>query len=102
MQIGEIDQHEWQEWIATRPESVRALAKKYPPDTLYRLDPTGQLVTITAYNEDGSVRVYIDPKFNPRRALSSGFEVFGVDPEAMTPATGKQVLEAQKGIEAHG
>jgi hypothetical protein len=67
----------WDEWVASRPEAVRKVAKRFDPWTLYKMKSTGQRVTLVAIGEDGTVRVNITGEFN-----LLGFErsVFGVDP----------------------
>ena len=68
-----IDQAGWEEWVSTRPPIVQELCRKYPPDRLYLLNPSGQRVTIVSYSEDGSVTVNVSGLFLDR-------EVFGIDP----------------------
>lgn len=78
---------EWEQWLAERPPSVRAVAKKYPPWLKYRLKSTGQHCTITLYDEheDGSVTVRIWAWYEPRIMPARG--VFGVDPEDLEVVT---------------
>ena len=49
----------WSDWVAERPDNVRAVAEKLNPWTLYRLKTTGQRVTIASFSEgeDESVTV---------------------------------------------
>ncbi len=96
MKINELVAQEWEEWVASRPPTVREMCRRWPPDTLYRLAPTGQLVTIYSYSENGTVTVYIDPEFNPRRLATRGFNVFGIDPEQLIPATNEDVERARR------
>lgn len=67
---------EWDAWVAERPECVRVLCKRLPPNKLYRMKSTGQRVTIAAYAENGTVRVNITGQYN---ALVFEREVFGID-----------------------
>ena len=67
----------WEEWVESRPPIVQKMARAYPPNRLYRLDPTGQRVTILAYGEDGTVRVSVKGKYN---FVLFNREVFGIDP----------------------
>lgn len=78
--IREMDETAWLDWVNTRPAAVAANCKLVPPDRLYELNPTGQRVTIEAYAEDGTVRVYVDPEYNEGWRIS-GHEVFGIDPK---------------------
>ena len=76
--IAELkDQDGWDEWVSTRPPVVRDLCKRYPPDRLYLMRPTGQRVTILAYSEDGTVRVDVSAQWN---CLIFERQVFGIDP----------------------
>jgi len=76
--IGDFDQKGWDEWVATRPECVQLLAKKLPPNRLYRLSPSGSRVTLLSYSEDNTVTVAITGQFN---ALIFDRQVFGISPD---------------------
>lgn len=90
--IGEIDETMWAEWLATRPAIVQALAARLRPDTLYRLRGSGHRCTLYSYNENGTVTVTVDGRFN--RVLF-GRNVFGISPEDLEecdlPTTGEDV-----------
>lgn len=79
--IRELDPVEWQKWLDERPDAVRAVAARLPPNRLYRLISTGQRVTLLSYGEqkDGgiSLTVMVSGKYN---ALSHERNVFGIDP----------------------
>ena len=76
--IAELtDPDAWEEWVSTRPPVVQDLCRRYPPDRLYLLKPTGHRVTILAYNENGTVRIYVSAQWN---LLVFEREVFGIDP----------------------
>lgn len=66
----------WAAWVAERPDSVRALCERLPPNKLYRMKSTGNRVTLVSYGEDGTVRVAVTGEYN---AVIFEREVFGVD-----------------------
>lgn len=68
----------FRKWAATRPPAIQAMCEKMPPWRLFRMEDTGQLVSVIGYFEDGTVRVHVHE--DPRLIDLSGFEVFGVDP----------------------
>ena len=68
---------EWKTWVRSRPPSVRAIAERFDPWTLYRMKSTGQRVTVVAINENGTVRVDVSGQFN---AVLFERTVFGIDP----------------------
>ena len=70
---------QWADWVASRPEIVRILCERLPPDRLYRLAGKNR-VTILSYAEDGTVRVSITGEYN--RVLFSR-NVFGVNPDEL-------------------
>ena len=74
---------EWSEWVKSRPEPVRTLCKKYPPDKLYLMTDTGQRVRIYSYSEDGTVRVNVTQADNPQIWVSLDRSVFGVNPSTL-------------------
>lgn len=90
--VREMDHKAWDEWVATRPESVQALCKKLPPDRLYRMKSTGSRVTLVSYAEDGTVRVNITGEHN---AIMFERQVFGVKADDLEecdlPATGESL-----------
>lgn len=71
---------EWNEWVTGRPAKVRKVCDRLPPWNYYEISKTGQIVTVEAYAEDGTVRVLI---VGDRISVPSimPFEVFGVNPD---------------------
>lgn len=55
---------EWHDWLFTRPDCIKSMAAKCPPNRLYRMKSTSQRCTIIAYSEDGTVRVNITGQYN--------------------------------------
>jgi len=78
------------EWLATRPQIVQDLYKKYNPDRFYRVKPNapyrftdeGCIVAIQSFFENGSVRV----KVLRDRTGHMGVDA-AVDPEWLEPVT---------------
>jgi hypothetical protein len=76
---GILDLDSYEGWVASRPPIVQEVIKKYPPNLLYRLTTTDQIVTIYSYSEDGTVTVDVDHDLNPDKP--AGVTVFGIDPD---------------------
>jgi hypothetical protein len=76
--IAELDNEAWDEWVASRPQVVQELCKRLPPDRLYRMEPSGNRVTIYSYSEDGTVTVVISGEYN---AVIFDRRVFGISPD---------------------
>lgn len=68
----------WQEWMASRPAVVKAIAERFDPWSLYKLKPTRQRVTLAAINEDGTLRVNVSAEFN---FVLFARSVFGINPD---------------------
>lgn len=76
----------WEEWVATRPQKVQDVARKFPPWHTYRVKATGQHAQVVSYDEpaDGSeVTLKVNvwrPEFPPGEVASELFQrtVFGV------------------------
>ncbi len=77
--VWEINQEVLDAWLAERPQ-IKSLVDKYPPNLLYRMKDTGQIVTIYSYSEDNTVRVTIEPGY---RMQIVPYGVFGVDPQVL-------------------
>ena len=71
-------QRDWDEWLDSRPEVIRHLALKFPPNRLFLLKSTGQKVSPVSYNESGTITVLVSGDFN---LVSFERRVFGVAPE---------------------
>lgn len=72
---------EWLDWVQARPASVREVAEKVFPWKLYRLKPSGHIVTLYSIDEplDGStptLKVQVLNQFNPNLAFER--TVFGI------------------------
>ena len=70
------------EWIATRPEAVQAVARRFDPWTLYRMKSTGQRVCVIGFDEMEAggvcVRVEVSGDFN---FVTHERQVYGIDPD---------------------
>lgn len=75
--LFKMPQKQWDEWVKTRPKSVQKLARKFPPNKLYRIKPKGQRVTIHSYSEDGTLTVNVTGEYN---AVVFDRQVFGMKP----------------------
>lgn len=65
---------EYNAWLVTRPQVIQDMAASHPPFHYYRMQSTGQLVSILAFSEDRTVRVHVHDELG-----LMDFEVFGVD-----------------------
>jgi hypothetical protein len=76
----------WDEWVATRPESVQELCKKLPGNKLDRIKKTLQCCTIYSYHENGTLTVRISPEYNPDNLIlqiTGERGVFGYTPDSL-------------------
>ena len=80
--MSEEEQRELEEWIASRPQVIQEMIERVPFNGLYRnmsyyrAGGRHQLVTITGYNEDGTVSISATCNFN-LHSFDRG--VFGID-----------------------
>ena len=72
----------WTVWVASRPSSVRKIAERFDPWSLYRMKSTGHRVTIHSFNEDGTLTVNITGEFN---TILFDRQVFGINPDDLEP-----------------
>lgn len=76
----------YREWVASRPDNVRAVAEKFEPWSLYRLKSSGHRVTIASFDEgtDNTItlKVAVTGQFN--RVVFERL-VFGVSPDDLEP-----------------
>lgn len=96
-------QNGWGEWVASQPEIIQDLCRRFPPCNLYRLRYTNQKVTIVSYCEDGTLIVNVSGEYN---AIMFDQEVFGIKPDDLEecdlPETSEPVgtlLTEEKDIE---
>ncbi len=81
MKIGEINNEAWEEWILERPECIHDLCRRFPPNILYKLNGSGNRVTVCSYNEAGTLTVDVSGEYN---SVTFERQVFGVKPEDLT------------------
>jgi len=81
MKTHEMDIELFNQWVSERPKLIQEMIKKHPPNLLYSLKGGNQRVTIYSYDEDGTVKVNVNGKYN---LIMFGRTVFGVDPEDLT------------------
>lgn len=60
---------------------IQEMAKKYPPNLLYRLKDDGNRCTLYSYSEDGTVTVNITGEYN---LVAFNRQVFGIDQKTLT------------------
>lgn len=72
----------WAEFVASRPDNVKAVAERFFPWILYRLKSSGHRVTLCSFgeHEDGTVTltVNVTGEFN---AVMFERSVFGISPD---------------------
>jgi hypothetical protein len=76
--LCDLDEEAYQAWVESRPEVVKEIAKRLPPNKLYRLKTTWQRVTMYSINEDGTVTVDITGDYN---LIDFSRRVFGINPD---------------------
>jgi hypothetical protein len=62
--VLDIDQDVLAQWLAERPQIIKDMVARLPPDHLYRFKPNGHRVLIVAYSEDDTLRVLVSGKYN--------------------------------------
>ena len=68
---------EWDKWLKDRPEVIKNLAERFPPNKLYRLHDSGHRVMIYSYGEDETLTVVVSGKYN---LVAFERRVFGIKP----------------------
>jgi hypothetical protein len=76
--IFDLDLDELRSWIEDRPQIIRDLCDRLPPDRLYRIKSSGKRCTIHSYSEDGTITVTVQAMYND---LPITYGVFGLRPE---------------------
>lgn len=76
----EMNMKAFDEWVSTRPPVIQDLARRFPPDRLYRLKDSGHRCTIYSYAEDGTMKVNVTGQFN---FLTFDRQVFGIKPDGI-------------------
>lgn len=74
--IADLNTAEWGRWLAERPQVIRDMAVKYPPDRLYRMSSSGHRCYLLSYNEDDTVTVAVTGQYN---FVVFDRRVYGVD-----------------------
>jgi hypothetical protein len=77
-EFNDEKQKEWDTWLASRPQIIKDLAKRFPPNKLYLLKTSNHRVTMRSYVEDGTITVNVSGDFN-NVMFDRG--VFGIKPE---------------------
>jgi hypothetical protein len=79
-EMTEQQRSDWDNWISSRPKAVQDLARRFPPNKLFRLKSSGHRVYLYSYFEDGTLTVVVDGKYN---MVAFERKVFGIKPEAL-------------------
>ncbi len=72
---------EWDEWLKDRPQIIKDMATKLPPNKLYRNKITGQIGVLVSYAENGTVRASFPNDLNFQMSTPGGRQVFGLLPD---------------------
>ena len=101
-----MSEQELEDWLATRPPAVAAVARRFPPTTCYRSTENRGHYLIGSYEEPkcGGVTVKL---IHGADSFLPGIVVFGVDPETLISCdcgewnwpTPEQTLEIREQIE---
>lgn len=75
--MNQVNLAEWRKWLAERPESVQAVAKKLVPWLYYRVKSTGQTAKIYSYEENDDQTVTLKIMVNEPFPVI----VFGINPD---------------------
>lgn len=75
------DKLEWGLWLRERPQVIKDMAEKLPPNRLYLYKPTGQIGTLMSYAENGTVRAAFSNDLNFQVSTPGGRQVFGLSPD---------------------
>jgi hypothetical protein len=76
--VAEMNEAAMAEWLEERPQVIKDMATRHPPNLLYRMKSTGHRVTLYSYSEDGTVSVIVSGRYN---LLTFERKVFGVNPD---------------------
>lgn len=79
-------QASWDQWVASRPANVRAVAENFDPWSLYRIKDTGQRCTLVSFGEadDGSVTLAVAVTGDHNLTMFDR-KVFGLNPSDVEP-----------------
>lgn len=79
-------QASWDQWVASRPANVRAVAENFDPWSLYRIKATGQRCTLVSFGEadDGSVTLAVAVTGEHNLTMFDR-KVFGLNPHDIEP-----------------
>ena len=54
----------WEMWVAAMPPALRDMAERFPPNRLFKMQSTGQRVTVQGYQSNGRLTVDFSGRFN--------------------------------------
>lgn len=80
----EQDIAQWEiDHAKARDLKIRAIDERFRPWRRYLMPETGQIVQVDGVYADGTLRVWVDDKFNDPRSARTGVQVMGVDPDEL-------------------
>lgn len=74
-ELNDLQRHEWDKWLKTRPLVIQEMATSHPPNRLYYHEPSKRRVTLISYSEDRTVSVAVTGQYN---LVSMERSVFGI------------------------
>lgn len=89
--IFELNLDTWNAWLSDKPDHIKNLCGRFPPDRLYLMKSTGYRVIITAYGDGDIFVVTASNVFNP--TLRYSMRISGVPSKELeecdVPETGE-------------
>jgi len=71
---------EWDSWVDSRPEKIKALVIKYPPWFCYKSKENGGHYAIASYRESDSPTLTLN---HASDSFGPGIQVFDIDPSTL-------------------
>ena len=83
--LGRIFEEDFTSWFESRPDIIKKLILKCPPQALMVNKETNQLMFVLSYSEDGTIKCAVSAQYNNHlyNALPGDYAVFGLDPDDM-------------------
>ena len=83
--LGRIFDEELSTWFEERPDIIKELILKCPPQALMINKETNQLMFAISYSEDGTIKCGVPAQLNNHmcNALPGDYAVFGLNPDDM-------------------
>jgi len=83
--LGRSFSEEFSFWFESRPDVIKKLILKCPPEALMINKETNQLMDILSWFEDGTIKCVVRAQLNSHlcNALPDDYGVFGLNPDDM-------------------